>query len=88
MVQLTREQVTNLEEVVQIVIEEYSRAASKFAPMHSAHEGYAVLKEEVDELWDAIKRNDSANMQEEAIQVAAMSIRFLVDVVYREDELK
>lgn len=73
----------NLDEAIQIVIKEYKRAISKFAPMHSAHEGYAVLKEEVDELWDAIKLNDADNAKEEVIQVAAMAIRFLMDVSYR-----
>lgn len=51
----------------------------------SAHEGYAVLLEEVDELWDHVrtkqKDRDLASMREEAIQVAAMAIRFAVDVI-------
>lgn len=42
------------------------------------HEFYAILKEEVDELWDAIKRNDPQdNVVDEAIQVAAMVFRYL-----------
>jgi NTP pyrophosphatase (non-canonical NTP hydrolase) len=50
---------------------------------HSAHEGYAVIKEEVDELWDAIKNKnpDKAAIKKEAIQVAAMAIRFLSEVL-------
>jgi len=49
---------------------------------NSAHEGYAVLLEEVDELWDEIKANpqDRRRMRAEAIQVAAMAMRFLVEV--------
>lgn len=72
-----------VEQVMAEVINEYRRVASKFAPMNSAHEGYAVLLGEVDELWDAIKRNEVVNLREEAIQVAAMGIRFLMDVVYK-----
>lgn len=42
------------------------------------HEFYAILKEEVDELWDAIKQDDSQeNVRAEAIQVASMVIRYL-----------
>lgn len=42
------------------------------------HEFYAILKEEVDELWDSIKSNEpSERMEEEAIQVAAMVFRYL-----------
>ena len=59
---------------------EFESATKKFGKFNSTHEGYAVLKEEVDELWDAIKGNVSKNfLEEEAIQVAAMALRFLVD---------
>lgn len=63
-----------------LALHEYERAARKFTPMHSAHEGYATILEELDEMWDEIKRNHLQRTQEEAIQVAAMGIRFLVDV--------
>ncbi len=42
------------------------------------HEFYAILKEEVDELWDDIKRdNPIEGLMNEAIQVAAMCVRYL-----------
>jgi NTP pyrophosphatase (non-canonical NTP hydrolase) len=42
------------------------------------HEFYGVLKEEVDELWDAIKADEpSSRVRDEAIQVAAMVVRYL-----------
>lgn len=63
-------------------------------PMHSAHEGYAVLEEEVDELWEVVKFNpgDDASdkrlrlieMREEAVQVAAMALRFINEVCDKE----
>jgi hypothetical protein len=63
---------------------ELDRARSKFAPFNSAHEGYAVLAEEVDELWQEVRgHRDRANverMREEAIQIAAMALRFIGDV--------
>lgn len=61
---------------------EYHRAREKHRPMHSAHEGYAVLKEEVDELWDEIKAQspNKARMLAEAIQVAAMALAFALEV--------
>lgn len=59
---------------------EYLRARTKHAPMQSAHEGYAVLQEEVDELWDDIKANRSAQTQhEEAVQVGAMAFAFILE---------
>jgi len=56
---------------------ELRRAEGKFGPFASAHEGYAVLLEEVDELWDAIKANDLVGKQTEALHVGAMAVRFV-----------
>jgi hypothetical protein len=70
------------------VIEELCRAMEKFPHFNSAHEGYAVLAEEVDELWDEVKKNSKTRskdlMRAEAIQVAAMAMRFVLDVCDRE----
>lgn len=61
--------------------EEYWSACEKFSSFHSTHEGYAVIKEELDELWDAIKKNrPTIELKGEAIQVAAMALRFLTDI--------
>lgn len=68
-----------LNEVIRWVTQEYTRASYKFGEFNSSHEGYAVLKEEVDEMWDEIKRNDLNRAREEAVQVAAMAVRFLMD---------
>ena len=57
---------------------------NKFPPFHGAHEGYAILLEEVDELWENVKLNQDnevrkEKIKEEAIQVAAMAIRLIHD---------
>lgn len=76
------------------VIRELQRAQRKFAPFNSAHEGYAVILEELEELWEEARKNPKkvygsdpagpakhrAAMREEAIQLAAMGLRFVVDV--------
>lgn len=70
-------------ELVDIFLEvegELRSAMKAFQPFHSAHEGYAVLKEELDELWYEVKHGTRERQSEEAIQVAAMAIRFLVDL--------
>lgn len=61
---------------------ELARARESFKPMASGHEGYAVILEELDELWREIKKKyqDADAMRAEAIQVAAMAIRFVTDV--------
>lgn len=73
----------DVQEIAELVVAELARARARYAPMASAHEGWAVIYEEVDELWDEVKlRNPSPlRLGREAVQVAAMAMRFLIDVV-------
>ena len=63
---------------------EYCNAIEKYPAFHSRHEGYAVIKEELDELWDEVKKKPNVVnkdlMRKEAIQVSAMAIRFITDI--------
>ena len=79
---------TNLEKIMDEILQEYLKASKKFKPMASPHEGYAVIKEELDELWDEIKINSNPlnNMRNEAIQVAAMGMRFVIDCCSKENK--
>ena len=68
---------------IDAIEKEFLRACIKHpVGFHSGHEGYAVIKEEVDELWDEIKEQHAspACLRTEAVHVAAMALRFLVDV--------
>jgi len=72
-------------QVIDEVFNEVIRAKSLFpVDFHNQHEGYAVLLEEVDELWDEVKKNqkvyDLKAQRKEAIQVAAMAIRFATEL--------
>ncbi len=64
------------------ILSEYHRAAEKFPPFNSPHEGLAVLMEAFEELKAEVfpKNASRTRMTEEAIQVGAMAIRFLVDL--------
>ncbi len=62
------------------VFDELKFARSKFKPISDGHYGFAVIKEELDELWDSVKTNDLENARKEAIQVAAMGVRFFLDL--------
>lgn len=77
-----------LEQILTDVQVEVLEAGFNWPPFNSAHEGYAVLLEEVDELkehvWTNQKRRDLKAMRKEAIQVAAMAIRFVREVCNEE----
>lgn len=55
--------------------------AEKHGGFNSAHEGFAVLLEEVDELkehvWMRQSKRDLEAMRKEAVQVVAMAIKFV-----------
>lgn len=77
----------------QEVADELDRSTSLFDRFNSGHEGWAVIAEELDELWDHVRgvcvergicpvkcngRGQAA--RKEAIQVAAMALRYIIDV--------
>lgn len=74
---------TDLEFVLVEVKNELKRAQRDYAQFNTAHEGYAILLEELDELWDIVKKKqmsrDYSAMGNEAKQIAAMAIRFYLD---------
>jgi hypothetical protein len=70
---------------------ETERAMSIHPPINSAHEAYAVIKEELEEFWDLVVINpnklDAAQravrleqMRKELTQTAAMCLRTMMDL--------
>jgi len=73
--------------VLEGVENELDKAILKHRPMNSFHEGYAVIKKELDELWNEIKKQkpDLDKLRTEALHVAAMGARFYLDLVLVEE---
>lgn len=68
---------------MELICQEFSDSTCDQGEFHSRHEAWAVLREEVDELWDVIKANGTnRELKEEAVQVGAMALRLLVDCCY------
>ena len=67
-------------EALEDIAKELTKAEAKFPSFNSYHEGYAVILEELDELWDEVKekRQIRDNLYSEAAQVAAMALRFML----------
>ena len=70
--------------ILQAVSAELERACMKFVPFTSAHEGYAILLEKIRRSsgMEMLKNMypDKGRMAKEAIQIAAMAIRFVQDI--------
>lgn len=71
-----------LDAILAAIRAEALRALSLHAPMNSAHEGHSVIREELDELWDHVKADTgySAEARKEAIQIATMGVRYVLDL--------
>ena len=78
---MTENEIVQALEIAGAMAIEVKRARQIYPKFNSTHEGYAVMLEEIDELWDEIKQKKSspAKLREEAIQVGAMAIRFIQD---------
>lgn len=73
-----------VDKIIRAVEKEVEFVTTNWPPFNSAHEGFAVLLEEVEELkahvWVNQKKRDLKAMRKEALQVAAMGIRFALNV--------
>lgn len=70
------------ERIAALAHRELLKAMGKHGPMASPHEGWAVIKEELDELWEHV-RADTATEQDaarEALHIAAMAMRYAHDL--------
>ena len=57
-------------------------AMTKHPATHSPHEGWAVIWEELDELWAHVRADTgrTGDARKEAMQVAAMGLRYALDL--------
>lgn len=71
-----------LDMAAQEALQEALSASLEHKPFTSTHEGWAVIWEELDELWDEVRERNptKVNMRKEAVQVAAMALRFIMDL--------
>jgi len=65
---------------LELITAEYIIAQSRFEKFNNQLDDFEVLLEAVTQLWDSIKHNlPKQQARDEAIQVAAMAIRFITD---------
>lgn len=76
--------IDSLDQIIEDVIVEVNKVEHKCPGYNSPHEGYAVILEEVDELWGEVKKNGNNTepynyraMYIEATHVACTAIRFM-----------
>lgn len=72
------------DEILKAISDEVERAKRHGEKFASLHEGYAVILEEIDEVWDITrqKRRDRSalEIQKEFIQIGAMAVKALLSI--------
>jgi len=78
----------NIQNIVNEVEREVLRATTMYDTINSPHEADSVIREEYEEFWDEVKafnmrkgRDTRPKMREELIQLAAMAVRAITDVI-------
>jgi len=63
------------------ILTEVGSSLAKYGHFSSPHEGYAVILEELDELWDEIKKKGGYTeaAYHEAKQIAAMALVYMTE---------
>ena len=89
---MNRAEKANLEVRVDAALKEVRKellhAMENFPSFRSAHEGVAIIDEEWIEFREAAywpHRKGAGDEETEVTQLAAMSVRYLVDICYKED---
>lgn len=79
---MTPTQSLRIDSLCVVLRTELHRATDKHGPMASPHEGYSVILEELDELWEHVKHDTgkSEAALKEAMQIAAMGLRYILDM--------
>lgn len=79
---VVEQKMADVDVILSHVRAEVERAIRKHQPYASAHEAWAVLREEVDELWDEVKADAGYTHAafDEAHQVAAVAVRYVLDL--------
>jgi len=73
-----------MDELIEELERQVYSAMTKHGPMHSHHEAYGVIMEEVCEYFDQVrlwpKAHSDAEMRTELLHVAAMALRAIHDL--------
>ena len=64
---------------------ELREAITRFPAFRSPHEGLAIIEEEFLEFRQEVFHGTRERQEAEAIQLAAMAIRFLIDISYQQE---
>jgi hypothetical protein len=76
--------ITNIGRAIRMIIPEYNQIIFKNPPLQNAHEGWAMIEQGMDKLWNEVKKDKQLRseeaMRKEAILISATAMRFIIDL--------
>lgn len=73
-----------VEEAIASIADEVKKTQARGEPFHSAHEGFAIIAEEFEELkaevWKSRRTRDYDAMLKESRHLAAMAARLMIEI--------
>lgn len=67
------------ESAIKALLSQLTRDFRDYAPISSQHEGFALLKERLDQLWQFVQRREREEAMHEALLLAAVAMRFVIE---------
>lgn len=74
----------DLADLLELARQKAVKVAHKHGRLISPHEGWALIREEEDELWDEVRKRprdrDLQRMRDECVDIAAYALLFALDL--------
>lgn len=82
--------ITNIGKAIRLIIPEYNQIICKKPPLQNRYEGWALLQQAMEQLWDEVKKDKNIHsteqMRKEAILISATAMRFIIDLCMEEKQ--
>ncbi len=80
--------ITNIGKAIRLIIPEYNQIICKNPPLQNSYEGWAILHQAMEQLWNEVKKDKNIHsteqMRKEAILISATAMRFMIDLCMEE----
>jgi hypothetical protein len=82
--------ITSIGKAIRMIIPEYNQIIFKNPPLHNVQEGWVMLEQGMEELWNEVKKDKNIRsgelMRKEAIFISVTAMRFIIDLCMEENQ--
>jgi hypothetical protein len=82
--------ITSIGKAIRLIIPEYNQIIFKNPPLHNVYEGWAMLEQGLEQLWNEVKKDKNIRsvelMRKESILIGVTAMRFIIDLCMEENQ--